>query len=103
MITLGETEKQLLRRYPKAVAHMRWQLDAKRFGVIFGAGASLSLGFPSWEVLVQRVVESPEVDGATLTTEVRKPLPIIAEVAYHAFRQRHIEDVRAVSSNTNDV
>jgi SIR2-like domain len=102
-MTLGEPEKQLLRRYPKAIAHMRWQLDAKRFGLLFGAGASLSLGFPSWETLVQRVVESPEVDGATLTTEVRKPLPIIAEVAYHAFRQRHIEDVRAISSNANDV
>lgn len=102
-MTLGEAEKQLLRRYPKPVAHMRWQLDAKRFGVIFGAGASLGLGFPSWDLLVQRVVESPEVDGATLTKEVRKPLPIIAEVAYHAFRQRHIEDVRAVSLNTNDV
>jgi hypothetical protein len=82
---------------------MRWQLHAERFGLIFGAGASRDLGFPTWETLVQRVVESPEVDGATLTKEVQKPLPIVAEVAYHAFRQRHIDAVRAVSANANDV
>jgi hypothetical protein len=82
---------------------MRWQLDAERFGVIFGAGASRDLGFPTWEGLVQRVVDSPEVDGATLTKEVQKPLPIVAEVAFHAFRQRYIDEVRAVSSNANDV
>jgi hypothetical protein len=103
LMTLGETEKSLLKRYPKAIAHMRWQLQAERFGVIFGAGASRSLGFPNWEELVQRVAESPEVDGATLPTEVKKPLPIIAEVAYHEFQRRHIDEVRAVSSNTNDV
>jgi hypothetical protein len=102
-MTLSDAEKNLLRRYPKAVAHMRWQLEARRFGLIFGAGASLSLGFPSWEALVQRVVESPEVDGATLAREVQKPLPIVAEVAYQAFRQRQIDQVRAVSQRTNDV
>lgn len=103
MTKLSETEKHLLERYPKAVAHMRWQLHAERFGLIFGAGASRDLGFPTWETLVQRVAESPEVDGATLTKEVQKPLPIVAEVAYHAFRQRYIDAVRAVSSNANDV
>jgi hypothetical protein len=82
---------------------MCWQLRVKRFGVIFGAGASRGLGFPTWEELVQRVVESPEVDGATLTKEVRKPLPIVAEVAFHKFRQRHIDQVRAISPNANDV
>lgn len=55
------TEKHLLERYPKAIAHMRWQFHARRFGVIFGAGASRDLGFPTWDNLVQRVAESPEV------------------------------------------
>jgi hypothetical protein len=103
MTTLGDTERRLLQRYPRAIAHMRWQLRAKRFGVVFGAGASRDLGFPTWEGLVQRVAESPEVDGATLMKEVRKPLPIVAEVAFHAFRQRNIDQVRAISSNANDV
>ena len=79
MMTLGETEKRLLKTCSKAVAHMRWQLHARRFGVIFGAGASLDLGFPAWGNLVQRVVETPEVDSATLTEEVQKPLPMVAE------------------------
>ena len=102
-MTLGMTEIDLLRRYPKAIAHMHWQLRAKRLGVVFGSGASHDLGFPDWEELVQRVAASPEVDGATLTKEVRKPLPIVAEVAFHIFRRRHIEKVRELSRNANDI
>jgi hypothetical protein len=82
---------------------MRWQLKVKRFGVVFGAGASRDLGFPTWEELVKRITECPEVEGATLTKEVHKPLPIVAEAAFQAFRRRHIDEVRALSSNANDV
>jgi len=107
MMALGKPEEQLLKRYPKAIAHMRWQLQVKRFGVIFGAGASSDLGFPKWGELVQRVAESPEVEGTTLTKEVHKPLPIVAEAAFHAFRGRQIKEVKerfqALSPNANDV
>jgi hypothetical protein len=53
--------------------------------------------------LVQRVASSHEVDGATLPKKVDKPLPIIAEAAYRAFHRRHLDEVRAISQEHNDV
>jgi hypothetical protein len=100
---LGEPEKRILKRYPKAIAHMRGQHERRRFGLMLGAGASKDLRFPDWKELVHRVAKSPEVEGPTLAAEIKKPHPIIAEVAYHEFRRRNISKVLAISAQMRDV
>jgi hypothetical protein len=102
-MALGKAEANLLKRYPRAIAHMHWQLRVQRLVVVFGAGASKDLGFPTWKELVERVTLSPDVKPSNLTKEVRKPLPIIAEAAFHVFRQSHLEEIRKLSPNANDI
>lgn len=50
-----ERAADLVRRYPRAIYHMRAQLGAKRLLPIFGAGASRSIGFPTWDGLVEQI------------------------------------------------
>lgn len=95
--------RSLLALYARPIAHMRSQQRARRFGLIFGAGASIPVGFPTWEDLVKRVARCPEVDGTRLTREVRKPLPIVAEVAYQRFRAKHLRSARNVSDRARDI
>jgi len=103
-MNLGAPEESLLKRYPKAIAHMHWRNSVRRLGLVFGAGASRDLGFPTWETLVRRIARSSEVDGSDLVPkELRKPLPIIAESAFHLFRERHLPAVRKLSRNVNDI
>src|SRR5271167_3457582 len=76
--TKDRSDQNLLKRYPKAIAHMHWRNSVQRLGLVFGAGASRDLGFPTWEKLVRRIAQSPEVDGSALVPrELRKPLPIV--------------------------
>lgn len=56
----------LLERYGRAVVHMRQQIHSHRFGLVFGAGASKSFGFPNWKELIQGIAAHEEVKGEEL-------------------------------------
>jgi SIR2-like protein/AAA domain-containing protein len=83
------TEADVFNLYPRAVAHMRSQLEKTRFGVILGAGVGKPLGFPDWQELMGRIATNPRV-GATRVLEVlraaNKPLPLQAQVMFSRFR-----------------
>ncbi len=85
---------ELLRRYPKAVAHLWRQNEKQRLSLMFGAGAGLDLGFPSWTKLIERIADHPEVLGAGLVgARDGDPLPTAAQVLFHHFRARVYEGV----------
>jgi hypothetical protein len=86
---VGAGEEHVLEHYPRAVAHLRRQLDDGRLAVAFGAGASRPLGFPNWSELIDRVKNHPAIDGVGLAgTEKGDPLPTAAQVLLERFDRR---------------
>ena len=54
----------VLRKYPKAIVHLRAQHNEKRLSLMLGAGASKDYGVPNWQDLVRYIAK--EIDGEKL-------------------------------------
>lgn len=53
----------LLKRYPRAIVHLRSQVRKQRFGTILGAGISVDFGAPQWDKLINDIASDPAVDA----------------------------------------
>jgi len=82
---------KILKRYPKAIVHLRAQVAKKRFGAVVGAGISIDFGVPAWGKLVGDIAKDPAVDGETLIDGKAKNLtfPYKTEMLFQRFRARH--------------
>lgn len=85
--------KDLLKKYPKAIIHLRQEKDFGRFGLIFGAGSTRNLGFPTWDVLIENIANNPLVQANYLFPSGKKHVSK-SQIIYQYFRsklQREIE------------
>jgi hypothetical protein len=93
---LNTAETSVLRNYPRAVAHLWRQLDDNHLSIVFGAGASKSLGFPDWPELVGRVSQHDDIRGdALLGASADDPLPTAAQVLlqrYDRLKRAQLQD-----------
>lgn len=80
--------KNVLLENNKSIVHLRQQLTHKRLGVIMGAGASMGLGFPSWNDLIKGIAENPLTNGASLYKTIKNNVSqsSITEVLFHHFK-----------------
>jgi SIR2-like domain len=92
---------------PRAIVHLRAQLERRRVGLIFGSGASKDLLFPDWNELVQRIAAHKDVKCEALLSKFKavklpgaakrsrpvleKSLSSITQVIYGAFHDRYIK------------
>jgi hypothetical protein len=90
MTALSPAHIRLLKDYPRAVVHMRAQLNQKRFSLAFGAGLSKSFGLPNWATLVEGIAADPAVDGKKILDRLswNGSLPYLTELLFQHFRQR---------------
>ena len=82
---------KLLALHSKAIAHLRWQVQKKRFGLVVGSGISTNFNVPMWETLVTDIASSPSVDGTKLINgeSAKKSLPYKTEMLFQRFREKH--------------
>jgi hypothetical protein len=103
--------ERVLKKHPKAVAHMWRQHRSQRFGLIFGAGASAGLGFPKWDELVSRIHDHPQVNGhadacrqpVLVGADSLESLPTATQVLFEHFRQQRHEAASTVSKDHRHV
>lgn len=87
-----EMEAKVLEDYTRAVIHMRSQFKRKRLSLVFGAGISLSLGFPKWEDLVKRIGCNPRIQGQTIADNSEgRSLESISEMLFQHFKTNWIK------------
>lgn len=95
-----EEEAAPVRQAKRAIVHLRAQHRSKRLGLIFGAGISIDLGYPRWEVLVKTIAKRPEV-GADKIWErleakgtdgrpVTRSLASVTQMLFSRFRAHRI-------------
>ncbi|MBI4937776.1 MAG: SIR2 family protein [Nitrosomonadales bacterium] len=85
----------VLKDYPRAIVHLRHQVEEKRFGLVLGAGVASDFKIPQWKTLVAKLAASEEVDGKELLEgEVKeKSLPYKTEMLFQRFRDRTLKDI----------
>jgi hypothetical protein len=91
---LPTTPEELIAGAPRAIAHLRAQLERKRLGLLFGAGVSSDFKFPKWPTLVERIARHQGVQGSALLRKLNsakeKSLASLTQVLFGRFRERHL-------------
>lgn len=93
MIKLADAHKDILRRYNRPIVHLRQQVKANRFGLLFGAGLSKSFGIPTWDDLVALLADDPGIQGQEVHRMVssRTGIPYKTEMLFEHFKSRRYE------------
>lgn len=94
---LPRNHEEVIAAAPKAVAHLRAQLERKRLGLIFGSGISADLKFPKWNELVEKIADHPAVQGRVLLQELGddRSLASITQIMYGLYRDSEIAGLSA--------
>jgi hypothetical protein len=84
---------EVLRRYTRAIVHMREEFKNHRLGLVFGAGIGKPFGFPKWEELLGRIAASAEVQGESIMN--REPnVTAQAQQLYQKYKQQKLVELR---------
>ena len=85
--------KELLKNNAKNIIHIRQQVRNNRLGLIFGAGISVDLKFPSWNDLIKNIVNHKEINSSQLYNSIcSSNQSSIIDIIFHKFyNQKEIE------------
>ncbi|MBP2275418.1 MULTISPECIES: SIR2 family NAD-dependent protein deacylase [Sphingomonas] len=79
---------ELVKRYGRAIAHMRQLSQRKRLGLALGAGVSQSAKLPSWNELITRITREIETRATTKGPDLgRETAPMQAQILQTRFRK----------------
>jgi hypothetical protein len=103
---MSKSQREVISRAPRAVAHLRDQLKRHRLGLIFGSGASKDLEFPEWKQLVESIAAHPQVRAKKLLARFRsqgtdaspitRSLASVTQMLFGRFREREIRQRKLV-------
>lgn len=102
-VHLSTVEKELFARYPRAIVHMRQQIELSRFGLCLGAGVSKDFGFPMWGELIGRIARDSAVDGERLIGPYAAPSQSSrTQVLFQRFRCRQLKGSEALITSDQE-
>ena len=81
--------ESVLRRYVKAVVHMRQQYERNRFGLVFGAGIGLDFKFPNWNSLLERIAKHSDIGADQLVAGAGGNSTTLAQQLYQVYKAKH--------------
>ncbi len=83
----------LVKRYAREVAHLRQLFEAKRMGLVLGAGVSKAADLPNWNNLIDGVATELGNLGITIAGLETKALPVQTQIMFSRFREQTFDDV----------
>lgn len=105
MPELNNIHKSVLECYSRCVVHIRKQVLANRFGLVFGTGISKGFGIPSWEKLVVELAKDAEIQGECIL-QMEPPcsgLPYKTEMLFEHFKQRGYANAMVTEHHTRSL
>ena len=81
---------ELLKRYPRAIYHLRTQLQRHRLMPMFGAGLSRPLDLPDWTSLIDRISAHDDVKGDVLDAQ-KISQASRTQMLYQHFRRNYLQ------------
>lgn len=100
---LEDKHREILEKYPRAIVHMRAQLNREkhRFGLVFGSGLSKSFGLPMWKSLVTDIANDEEIGAGFLLgrDSPSDSLSYITEMIYQHYKKRKIDVANQVATD----
>jgi hypothetical protein len=88
---------ELLKEYPKALVHLRQQFQNRRLGLVFGAGISKDLSFPSWDELVEGIANHKQISGKDIYESSSKwsSSTAITQLLFQHFKATRITELES--------
>jgi hypothetical protein len=105
MVKLTCLHENLLKEYSRPIVHLRRQIDAKRFGLVFGAGISKPFGIPTWEQLVDLLADDPAIQGRSVLEAVatRAGMPYRTEMLFEHYRHLRYQAANSEKHHTREL
>jgi hypothetical protein len=84
---------ELLKKYARAIVHLKQQLKANKFGLVLGSGISKPFNIPNWYDLIKRIAGNPEVDGEDILIFKKdsSPQSSLIQMLYEHYKAKEIE------------
>ena len=89
-MTEEDIQNELLKKYCRAIVHMRQEIAYARFGLIFGAGIGTPFHFPDWEALIKGIAEHPDIAATELLKEKRDHTSM-SQILFQYYRAKQIK------------
>ncbi len=92
--------RALLKKYPRAIVHLRSQVMKQRFGAVLGAGISVDFGAPAWGKLIIDIAADPCVDAKVIAEGAAfkgMTAPYQTEVLFQKFQAEFIKSLSALT------
>ena len=90
MSSISALELSLVRRYPKAIVHLRTQFrNSGKLSLVLGAGVSVDFGMPTWRELVDRIAAHPLIRAKAIVNVARTKnlsTTIVTQMLYEHLR-----------------
>ncbi len=93
MNNFTDCQKDIFKSYARPIVHMRKQIEAQRFGMVFGSGLSKSFKLPMWTQLVESIASDSAVEGKDLLDKFgqSKSLPYQTELLLQHYKRRRMD------------
>jgi len=87
---MSKNRNEILKEHARAIVHMRQQLNAGKFGLVFGAGISKPFKIPNWNELIERIAYTSEVDGEEILNYKKESSPqsSLTQMLYEHFKSK---------------
>ena len=82
--------ESVMKEYIRPIVHIRQEIEKKRFGIIFGAGASKALQFPDWDELLKRIALNRKVGGKWLLDKGKRNISR-SQLLFQHYRKKQLD------------
>jgi predicted ATPase len=86
-----DEQRDLLKRYTRAIVHLRQQHNAGRLSLVFGSGIGRDLEFPMWPTLVEDIVKAAVARGVEAPDKYSS-ITYQTQIIFQKFRAKRLID-----------